>query len=42
MASNYNTRPRGAEVMVDGGEYHVIREREEVSDLIARERRLPT
>jgi diaminopimelate decarboxylase len=42
MASNYNTRPRGAEVMVDGGEYHVIREREEVSDLIARERRLPS
>ena len=41
MASNYNTRPRAAEVMVDGGTLHVIREREEISDLIARERRLP-
>lgn len=42
MASNYNTRPRGAEVMVDGDVIHVIRTREEVSDLIARERRLPS
>lgn len=41
MASNYNTRTRAAEVMVDGETLHVIREREEVSDLIARERRLP-
>jgi hypothetical protein len=29
-------------VMVDGSEFQVIREREEVSDLIARERRLPS
>jgi diaminopimelate decarboxylase len=42
MASNYNTRPRAAEVMVDGSAMHVIREREEVSDLYARERRLPS
>jgi diaminopimelate decarboxylase len=42
MASNYNTRPRGAEVMVDGDVFHIIREREEVRDLIARERRLPS
>jgi diaminopimelate decarboxylase len=42
MASNYNTRPRAAEVMVDGAEYHVIREREKVRDLIAPERRLPS
>jgi diaminopimelate decarboxylase len=42
MASNYNTRTRAAEVMVDGETLHVIREREEVSDLIARERRLPS
>jgi diaminopimelate decarboxylase len=42
MASNYNTRPRGAEVMVDGDAWYVIREREEVSDLFARERRLPS
>jgi diaminopimelate decarboxylase len=42
MASNYNTRPRAAEVMVDGDAIHVIRAREEVRDLIARERRLPS
>ena len=42
MASNYNTRPRAAEVMVDGDVFHVVREREELSDLIARERRLPS
>ncbi len=42
MASNYNTRPRAAEVIVDGSEFHVVREREELSDLIARERRLPS
>jgi diaminopimelate decarboxylase len=42
MASNYNTRPRAAEVMVDATATHVIREREEVSDLYARERRLPS
>jgi diaminopimelate decarboxylase len=37
MSSNYNTRPRAAEVMVDGSEYHVVREREELSDLWRRE-----
>jgi diaminopimelate decarboxylase len=42
MASNYNSRPRAAEVMVDGDATYVIRSREEVSDLIARERRLPS
>ncbi|MGH8633541.1 MAG: diaminopimelate decarboxylase, partial [Burkholderiales bacterium] len=36
MSSNYNTRPRAAEVMVDGGEMHLIREREAVSQLMAR------
>jgi diaminopimelate decarboxylase len=41
MASNYNTRPRAAEVMVDGDRVHVIRERESVADLFALERRLP-
>ena len=41
MASNYNTRPRAAEVMIDADEVFVIREREDVHDLIARERRLP-
>jgi diaminopimelate decarboxylase len=33
MASNYNTRPRAAEVMVDGGHCYVVRERERVADL---------
>jgi diaminopimelate decarboxylase len=38
MASNYNTRPRAAEVMVDGAAVHLIRERESVAQLIAGER----
>jgi len=38
MASNYNTRPRAAEVMVDGAAVHLIREREQVKDLFAGER----
>lgn len=42
MASNYNTRSRAPEVMVDGKSLYVIREREQFSDLIARERRLPS
>ena len=33
MASNYNTRPRAAEVMVDGEAVYLIREREQVPDL---------
>ena len=42
MASNYNTRPRAAEVMVDGDAVYVIRTREEVRELFSRERRLPS
>ena len=38
MASNYNTRPRAAEVMVDGNDVHLIRQREEVASLYAGER----
>ena len=38
MASNYNTRGRAAEIMVDGGQIWVIRERETVAQLIANER----
>jgi diaminopimelate decarboxylase len=34
MASNYNTRPRPAEVMVDGDSFYVVRERETLDDLI--------
>jgi diaminopimelate decarboxylase len=33
MASNYNTRPRAAEVMVDNGRATLIRRRETVADL---------
>ncbi|MCA8995343.1 MAG: diaminopimelate decarboxylase [Planctomycetaceae bacterium] len=38
MSSNYNSRPRGAEVLVNGGEYRIIRRRETYDDLIAHER----
>ncbi len=34
MASNYNSRPRPAEVMVRGDQFFVIRHREEVKDLL--------
>ncbi len=34
MSSNYNSRPRVAEVMVDGDQIHVIRQRETFEDLI--------
>ena len=37
MASNYNSRPRVPEVLVKGGEIHVIRERETYEDLVKRE-----
>ncbi|WP_414631079.1 diaminopimelate decarboxylase family protein, partial [Aquabacterium sp. UBA2148] len=42
MASNYNTRGRAAEVMVDGAQTWVIRERETVSQLLANERLIGT
>ena len=38
MSSQYNSRPRPAEVLVDGGEDLLIRERESYADLFARER----
>ncbi|MCE7917521.1 MAG: diaminopimelate decarboxylase [Nitrosomonas sp. PRO5] len=38
MSSNYNTRPRAAEVMVDGSTVHLIRARETVEDLYALEK----
>jgi diaminopimelate decarboxylase len=41
MASNYNTRARAAEVMLQGGAAHLIREREAVAALFAGERLLP-
>ncbi len=41
MASNYNTRPRCPEVMVDGGKIFVVRRRETVAELLAPEAILP-
>jgi len=41
MSSNYNTRPRPAEVMVDGDRTHLIRRRETLDDLLAGEAPLP-
>lgn len=41
MSSNYNTRPRVAEVMVDGKDVHVVRRRETVEELLANETLLP-
>ena len=41
MSSNYNTRPRVAEVMVDGDRTHLVRRRETVEELYALENRLP-
>jgi diaminopimelate decarboxylase len=41
MSSNYNTRPRAAEVMVDGGSVHVVRARETLAELLAGESILP-
>jgi len=38
MSSNYNTRPRAAEVMVDGNSVHLVRERETVEQLYAGEK----
>src|SRR5579872_6968318 len=38
LASNYNTRPRAAEVLVNGKSAKVIRRREKVSDLLRAER----
>lgn len=41
MSSNYNSRGRAAEVMVDGDKPHLIRERETIESLWATERLLP-
>ncbi|HBN60571.1 MAG TPA: diaminopimelate decarboxylase, partial [Halomonas sp.] len=39
--SNYNSRPRPPEVMVDGDTYHVVRARETLESLWAGEALLP-
>ena len=41
MSSNYNSRPRAVELLVDGEDAHVIRERETVQQLMAGEKTLP-
>ena len=41
MASNYNSRPRAAEVIVDGSHMHLVRDRESVEQLFAGEHLLP-
>jgi diaminopimelate decarboxylase len=38
MSSNYNSRPRAAEVLVEGGEARLVRRRESVEELFALER----
>ena len=37
MASNYNARPRPAEVVVDGDRFQVVRRRETVEDMVSLE-----
>jgi len=41
MSSNYNTRGRAAEVLVDGDQAHLVRRRETLEELFAGESRLP-
>ena len=41
MSSNYNTRPRAAEIMVDCSNSYLVRERETVAELFANENMLP-
>ncbi|MFZ3423016.1 diaminopimelate decarboxylase [Vibrio harveyi] len=41
MSSNYNTRTRAAEVMVDGNQSHLVRQREELTSLWQLEQILP-
>lgn len=41
MSSNYNSRPRAAELLVDGAHVHVIRRRETVAELMTGESMLP-
>jgi len=38
MSSNYNTRPRPPEILVDGADFHIVRQRETLEDLVRGER----
>jgi len=42
MGSNYNTRPRPAEILVSGAQVHLVREREKVSAIFHAERLMPS
>lgn len=41
MSSNYNSRPRAAEIIVDGKDAHLVRPRETIAELFAHETLLP-
>lgn len=41
MSSNYNTRGRAPEIIVDGNNHHLVRRREDVSEILAAETCLP-
>ena len=41
LSSNYNARPRPAEVMVDGEDYHVVRSRETFEQMLNGEQTVP-
>ena len=41
MSSNYNTRPRAAEIIVDGDQSYLVRHRENIDDLFKDEQLLP-
>ena len=41
MSSNYNSRPKAAEILVDGDKFYLIRSREVFADLINGEQLLP-
>ena len=41
LSSNYNARPRAAEVMVDGDEFHLVRPRETFDHMLGHESRFP-
>ncbi len=41
MSSNYNSRPRVPEIMVDGEQMYVVRARESIDDLLRGEQLLP-
>jgi diaminopimelate decarboxylase len=41
MSSNYNSRPRACELMVDGDQVHLVRKRETINDLMNLESELP-